>query len=94
VSRLPITRWMRRCLRDPATGCLLWSGAVNDQGYAVTSRGYLHRVLYEHFIGPIPAGTELDHLCRTTYCVEPTHVEPVTHAVNMLRGWAARKGTP
>lgn len=44
-----------------------------------------HRFSYETFIGPVPEGLELDHLCRNTRCVNPEHLEPVTHKVNMQR---------
>ncbi len=44
-----------------------------------------HRYAYEQLIGPIPAGLELDHLCRDPACVNPYHLEPVTHAENMRR---------
>jgi hypothetical protein len=28
---------------------------------------------------------EIDHLCRNTHCVNPAHLEPVTHSVNLRR---------
>jgi hypothetical protein len=45
-----------------------------------------HRVAYEWLIGPVPAGQEFDHGCRVHPCVNPEHVEPVTHQENCLRG--------
>lgn len=45
-----------------------------------------HRVSYETFVGPIPAGLTLDHLCRNTLCINPAHLEPVTIKENVLRG--------
>lgn len=45
-----------------------------------------HRFAYEALIGPIPAGLDLDHLCRVRRCVNPAHLEPVTRGVNVLRG--------
>lgn len=50
---------------------------------------YAHRLSYELFVGPIPDGYELDHLCRNRGCVNPAHLEAVTHRVNVLRGLAA-----
>jgi hypothetical protein len=34
---------------------------------------------------------ELDHLCRHRGCVNPAHLEAVTHAENMARGAYALK---
>jgi hypothetical protein len=44
-----------------------------------------HRAYYEHFVGLIPAGLELDHLCKNLWCVNPGHLEPVTHTENIRR---------
>jgi hypothetical protein len=33
-----------------------------------------HRVSYEHYVGPIPKGLEIDHLCRVRHCVNPAHL--------------------
>lgn len=44
--------------------------------------------MYEHVKGPVPDGLELDHLCRVHNCVNPAHLEAVTHAENVRRGEA------
>lgn len=75
-------------------GCWLWTGATNGRGYGrIGSEGgrsgrmiYAHRVMYELFVGPIPEGLELDHLCRNPSCIRPDHLEPVTHLENVRRG--------
>ena len=77
-------------------GCWLWSGVGNRDGYSSSFGGkQIYRVAYEWMVGPIPEGLELDHLCRVRACVNPHHLEPVTHAENMRRvrvagPWALR----
>lgn len=82
--------------------CWLWLGYINDKGYGSFSvegkPKRAHRVSYELFVGEIPEGLELDHLCHTNACVNPKHLEAVTHQVNMSRqqltgrykGWTAK----
>jgi len=79
---------------DPETGCWLWTRTVVGQkGYGRfvwQGRGTLaHRVSYELHVGPVPDGLELDHLCREKSCVNPEHLEAVTHAENVRRGAVA-----
>ena len=71
---------------DPDTGCWNWSGSTNKDGYPRMHRGYAHRILYEHHVGPIPAGFTIDHRCENTHCVNPAHFEAVTQRTNILRG--------
>lgn len=77
---------------DPDTGCWLFTGWTNKKGYGMLRpgggrpMGFAHRVYYERAKGPIPAGMQLDHLCRTPSCVNPDHLEPVTNTVNARRG--------
>jgi hypothetical protein len=71
------------------SGCWDWTGATNSRGYGrITFMGrttYAHRQVWETVVGAIPDGLELDHLCRNTMCVNPDHLEPVTHAENIRR---------
>ena len=46
----------------------------------------VHRLMYEAVVGEIPAELELDHLCRIRHCVNPDHLQPVTHLENTRRG--------
>jgi hypothetical protein len=74
---------------EDGSGCWLWT-ASNTNGYGVIFHygryAKAHRVVYETLIGPIPAGLQLDHLCRVTLCVNPKHLEPVTMQENIRRG--------
>ncbi|WP_435300626.1 HNH endonuclease signature motif containing protein [Timonella sp. A28] len=49
-----------------------------------------HRWLFQYLNGPIPDGKVLDHLCRTTSCVNPNHLEVVDNQENLERGWGRR----
>jgi hypothetical protein len=70
--------------------CWLWTARRHRDGYAqiqLDGRTQLaHRVAYRVFVGPIPDGLTLDHLCRVRHCVNPAHLEPVTGRINTLRG--------
>ncbi len=73
------------------SGCWEWTGRLNEAGYGIVSTGLrkrerAHRIVYESNVGPVPVGLELDHLCRNRSCVNPSHMEPVTHKENCLRG--------
>jgi hypothetical protein len=46
---------------------------------------YVHRVAYELAKGPIPAGMQIDHLCRVLTCCNPAHLEAVTPRTNVRR---------
>lgn len=74
-------------------GCWTWQGTINHAGYGTFKmkgkRHLAHRLLYELEVGPIPEGLEIDHLCFTRCCCNPAHLEPVTHAENVRRMWAA-----
>lgn len=95
--RLPVTERIERLsMPEPNSGCWLWVGRVDQCGYGMAwndgrDNRSAHRLSYEAFVGPIPEGFELDHKCRTRCCVNPSHLEPVTHAINMARGLNARK---
>lgn len=72
---------------EPNSGCWLWTASLSNAGYArFQDSGQAHRKAYEHWVGPIPEGYDLDHLCRTRSCVNPRHLEAVTRQVNLLRG--------
>lgn len=75
---------------DPVTGCWLWTGLLDSDGYGqlrISGRLVMaHRLSYTDAKGQIPGGMELDHLCRVRNCVNPSHLEPVTHRENVMRG--------
>lgn len=70
--------------------CWIWTAWKDKKGYGgfqyngKTTRA--HRFSYELFVGEIPQGLQLDHLCRNPTCVNPEHLEVVTIRENVLRG--------
>lgn len=88
-ERIPVYRrfWSKV---DAFGVCWEWTAAT-AQGYGrfgVGSKVVLaHRWAWQSLVGPIPEGVELDHLCRNRACVNPDHLEPVPHAVNVRRGF-------
>lgn len=77
------------------THCRRWTGWINEHGLNNNGHGRWHvlgmtfiphRVIHELYIGPIPAGYEVDHRCRFTACGEWRHLEAVTHEENKRRG--------
>jgi hypothetical protein len=82
-------RFLDKVAPDPDSGCWLWTGQIGNNGYARFryKGGQLgHRYAYEAAVGPVPEGLELDHLCRVRSCVNPEHLEAVTHRENCIRG--------
>lgn len=76
-----------------ADGCWQWTGAT-VRGYGYFRAGRMcraHRVAYEFFVGGIPDELEVDHLCGNRGCVNPDHLEPVTHVENVERATARRR---
>jgi hypothetical protein len=74
-------------------GCRRWIGAHVKSGYGQIRvngrRRGVHVAAHEVWIGPIPPGYEVDHVyakgCRFRDCIEPSHLEAVTHAENTRR---------
>jgi hypothetical protein len=80
---------------EPNTGCWIWLGSEHGTGYGTLSIGgknrLAHRVSYETFLGDIPNGLHIDHICENRFCVNPGHLEPVTCEENISRQSKRRK---
>lgn len=91
-----IERLMQRIIIN-ANECWIYQGYLNPAGYGMIDGGtqvFTHRLTYEHFVGPIPDGLVIDHLCRVPACCNPDHLEAVTQRENVRRGLALRALSP
>lgn len=92
-----IDRLMAKVSKDAETSCWTWTGHRDPKGYGRFCEGgrgntrLAHRVAYAALVGPIPDGLDLDHLCVNPPCVNPAHLEPVTHEENIRRRDALRR---
>ena len=92
---LPSRFWSKVSVHE--SGCWVWSAAKNALGYGRFRLSQPRRMVLPHvhafvvFCGEVPPGKELDHLCRNPSCVNPAHLEPVTHQVNMQRSAPATR---
>ena len=85
--------------------CWHWGGLINNKGYGAMkikkASALVHVVAYRIWMGPIPEGLCLDHVCHNRdlecpggtaclhrRCFNPAHLEPVTKEENSRRGWA------
>lgn len=88
MDRLPSELLDRVCVGFGGS-CWVWLGHKTRDGYGIIRVNHkvlmIHRVIYEASCGPIPDGLEIDHLCFVRACVNPDHLDAVTHKENMRR---------
>lgn len=85
--KTPEERFSSYIDKNIVPGCWTWSGGSRS-GYGRFRADRMvtaHRYSYERTYGPIPAGLQIDHLCKNTLCVNPEHLEAVTQYENNMR---------
>jgi len=81
-------RFFDKVSPEPNSGCWLWDATGDEKGYGFLKIGNrhhrAHRVSYQLHKGPIPKGMVVDHLCSVRCCVNPDHLEAVSHRENAV----------
>lgn len=71
---------------DKTGGCWIWMAYKLPAGYGrvnINGKAHLaHRVAYMETIGPLPAGSDIDHTCRNRTCVNPSHLNAASRKEN------------
>lgn len=80
-------RFMRFVFPEPMSGCWLWVGAEDKDGYGIFQKDRhpikAHRYSYSIFVAPIPDNFVIRHKCDTPSCVNPDHLDCGTHKQNV-----------
>lgn len=85
--------------RDDKTSCWNFTGhVIKREGYGLVNITFpykgterAHRFFWRMWVGEIPEGKQLDHLCRNRACVNPCHLQPVSARTNIRRAFVYRE---
>lgn len=75
----PLERLLRNSIPEPNSGCWLWLGGLNRQGYGQINmpgnkQQRAHRLSYKIHKGEIPKGLDVRHTCDIRCCINPDHL--------------------
>jgi hypothetical protein len=78
-----LDRWLAKVVFDDPSGCWLWRASTQRMGHGqltvrradgVWAKRLAHAVAYELFVGSVPAGFLVHHVCGVQACVTPWHL--------------------
>lgn len=72
------------------SSCWEWNSPLDRDGYGTfyfrKRNRRAHRVAYYIYVGDIPNGLVIDHICLKPNCVRPDHLRAITQRENTLDG--------
>lgn len=83
IHRKPLIQRFMNKINKTST-CWLWTGSTDRFGHGCFQTGSAHVFSYEFFVGPVPDGKELHHMCEVPACANPWHLEPVTRREHLI----------
>ncbi len=82
----PLVRFESKFRRGAEDECWLWTGWLSNGYGSFSANGVprgAHAWAYRFYVGEVPPGLQIDHICRVKNCVNPKHLRAVTASENM-----------